>query len=54
MGVTKEADKSLIDSAGKLALDAAIKIVQEKILALILLNGANYNQYGEVHNMLSN
>ena len=52
-GMMKDNDKPLLDSVNKTSLDAAIKITREKILALMLLNGSNYQQYSEVCNALS-
>ena len=47
-GVVKDGNKIMAESADEPALDAATKIAREKILALMLLNGANYLQYVEV------
>ena len=44
----------LIESANKTALDGAIKTAREKILALMLLNGANHMQHAKVRNHLAN
>ena len=48
--VSQGGNKTLTESANKQELDAAIKIAWEKILTLMLLNGANYNQYSKVRN----
>ena len=53
-GVAKDGNKSMIESANKPSLDGATKIAREKILALMLLNGANYMRYGDVRNQLAN
>ena len=53
-GMNKEVNKTMMDSADKPVLDAAIKIFREKILALMLLNGANYQQCCKMRNVLSN
>ena len=50
VAVTQDDDKTLSESTNKQELDAAIKITREKILVLMLLSGANYQQYGEVRN----
>ena len=47
-------DLTIVESASKLEVESATKIVQEKILALMLVNGANYKQYTEVHHQLAN
>ena len=39
---TNDNNKSQVESANKPVLNAAIKITREKILALMLLNRANY------------
>ena len=49
VGVTQDGAKILTESANKVAMDKAIKIAREKILALMLLNRAKY-QYGKVRN----
>ena len=41
-------DLTIVDSADKPALDVATKIARENILALMLLNGANYKRYAKV------
>ena len=41
-GVVKDGNKIMAESADEPALDAATKIAREKILALMLLKGANY------------
>ena len=40
--------------ADKTNLNKAIKIAQEMILELMLLNGANHQRYGKVKNTLLN
>ena len=42
VAVNQDDDKTLSESTNKQDLDAAIKIAREKILVLMLLNGANY------------
>ena len=41
-------------STDKTAMDGAIKTAREKIMALMLLSGANHKRYAEVHNHLAN
>ena len=53
-GVAQDGKKTLTESADKQEIDAAIKIAREKIFALMLLNGANYQQYSKVRTALSN
>ena len=52
-GVAQGGEKILEESAGKQELDGPIKIVQENIFTLVLLNGANYQRHSEVRNALS-
>ena len=47
-------DLSIMDLADKSTLDVSTRIAREKILALMLLNGANYKRYAEVCNQLAN
>ena len=47
-------DLPMVESTDKPELNVATKIAMEKILVLILLNGANYKRYAIVHNQLAN
>ena len=42
-GVTKDGNKTVLHLTDKDELDKAIKIAREKILAAMLLNGANWH-----------
>ena len=45
---------SIIENANQGETEAATKIARDKILALMLLDGANWHQFSEVCNSLSN
>ena len=51
---SNQQDMTTAESVDKQELEGATKIAREKILALMLLNGANYKRHIEVRNQLAN
>ena len=50
--MTQDSNKTLSRSSNRKELDTYIKIARRKILALMLLNGANCQKYGKLSNTL--